>query len=599
MTWWTATSVSVNNGQTIVNVNTGDDVQIAQEAGGLVIGNQPPVEIKRTFLDGSNNKKIELRLPWPYSNQTNQPAVAFPTDADLAEATRILREVASDFDMQPTASSVAVRTSDGRLKATNATENNDVVTRGQFDSLIPRTTSATDTTANRLLKVGDFGIGATRTNLATLPNNDANVQGLPTGIYSTPATWVGSPYTGTASANQGVLIHSVGSVAPGHYAAQIWMRMQGANYFMRHCDNGVWSLWREVWHSGNLEKTTSATDNTLGRMLKVGDFGVGAQTRPVTELIELRPTLHLGASSTASNGPSYSSNILNQQWGPDTRWNTQLAVGVNTPKMSFRSVQFSTSATGTTTTTTVNPWYEVWHSGNLIITTSSTDTNAGRILKVGDFGVGSSSLTTVTSWPTVVGNYLVTNISTLPSCPVGATGSCIIIVERNNNYTLIENTTQTNRKIYQGTFPTAAGPDNVNGWVQIFHQGTILGTVSQSGGVPTGAIIQRGSNANGEFVRFADGTLICTGTTAATTTISTAFEGGFRSGGLTQAFPSPFLNQDYRLSPTPSARANTPPFSIGHQLSASATSFGFQLHAVTSQTSKTYQFDWIAIGRWF
>lgn len=37
----------------------------------------------------------------------------------------------------------------------------------------------------------------------------------------------------------------------------------------------------------------------------------------------------------------------------------------------------------------------------------------------------------------------------------------------------------------------------------------ILGTVSQSGGVPTGAIVQRGSNANGEFVRFADGTQIC------------------------------------------------------------------------------------------
>lgn len=37
----------------------------------------------------------------------------------------------------------------------------------------------------------------------------------------------------------------------------------------------------------------------------------------------------------------------------------------------------------------------------------------------------------------------------------------------------------------------------------------ILGTVSQSGGVPTGAIIERGSNANGEYVRFADGTQIC------------------------------------------------------------------------------------------
>lgn len=37
----------------------------------------------------------------------------------------------------------------------------------------------------------------------------------------------------------------------------------------------------------------------------------------------------------------------------------------------------------------------------------------------------------------------------------------------------------------------------------------IVGTVSESSGVPTGAIIQRGSNANGEFVRFADGTQIC------------------------------------------------------------------------------------------
>jgi hypothetical protein len=37
----------------------------------------------------------------------------------------------------------------------------------------------------------------------------------------------------------------------------------------------------------------------------------------------------------------------------------------------------------------------------------------------------------------------------------------------------------------------------------------IVGTVAQSGGIPTGAIIERGSNANGEYVRFADGTQIC------------------------------------------------------------------------------------------
>lgn len=42
-----------------------------------------------------------------------------------------------------------------------------------------------------------------------------------------------------------------------------------------------------------------------------------------------------------------------------------------------------------------------------------------------------------------------------------------------------------------------------------FYRGNILGTVSQSSGVPTGAIIQRGSNSNGEFVRYADGTQLC------------------------------------------------------------------------------------------
>ncbi|HTO32073.1 MAG TPA: hypothetical protein VL202_12965 [Pararhizobium sp.] len=37
----------------------------------------------------------------------------------------------------------------------------------------------------------------------------------------------------------------------------------------------------------------------------------------------------------------------------------------------------------------------------------------------------------------------------------------------------------------------------------------ILGTVSQSGGVPTGSLVEKGSNANGEYVRFSDGTQIC------------------------------------------------------------------------------------------
>ncbi|MEI0636405.1 hypothetical protein VUT03_33625, partial [Pseudomonas aeruginosa] len=43
----------------------------------------------------------------------------------------------------------------------------------------------------------------------------------------------------------------------------------------------------------------------------------------------------------------------------------------------------------------------------------------------------------------------------------------------------------------------------------LYSRDSILGAVSQSSGVPTGAVIDRGSNANGEYVRFADGTQVC------------------------------------------------------------------------------------------
>lgn len=51
----------------------------------------------------------------------------------------------------------------------------------------------------------------------------------------------------------------------------------------------------------------------------------------------------------------------------------------------------------------------------------------------------------------------------------------------------------------------------------LYRQGNLLGTVSQSGGAPTGAVVERGSTANGEYVRFADGTQVCTRSMAGAT----------------------------------------------------------------------------------
>nr|WP_217359709.1 DUF2793 domain-containing protein [Ruegeria arenilitoris] len=72
-----------------------------------------------------------------------------------------------------------------------------------------------------------------------------------------------------------------------------------------------------------------------------------------------------------------------------------------------------------------------------------------------------------------------------------------------------------------------------------YGPGNLLGSVAQSGGKPTGAVIERGSNADGDYVRFADGTQICT--VSLTTTGCTNAEGAlFASDAVVWDFPAAF-----------------------------------------------------------
>ncbi len=72
-----------------------------------------------------------------------------------------------------------------------------------------------------------------------------------------------------------------------------------------------------------------------------------------------------------------------------------------------------------------------------------------------------------------------------------------------------------------------------------YGPGNLLGTVSENAGAPTGAVIERGSNANGDFVRFADGTQICTFTPNAVS-CTTAQGALFDSGTAIWTFPVSF-----------------------------------------------------------
>lgn len=122
----------------------------------------------------------------------------------------------------------------------------------------------------------------------------------------------------------------------------------------------------------------------------------------------------------------------------------------------------------------------------------------------------------------------------------------------------------------------------------------IVGTTTQSGGLPTGSIIERGSNANGEYVKYADGTMICTFAQTITLNINTAYNTVFF------ALPS----WTY-----PVAFASNPIASLGAQRtggvlstgsgSASTTVASLYVIDYTSTTGQSITLRWFAIGRWF
>ncbi|MFG0501125.1 hypothetical protein ACF8GD_00460 [Pseudomonas putida] len=127
----------------------------------------------------------------------------------------------------------------------------------------------------------------------------------------------------------------------------------------------------------------------------------------------------------------------------------------------------------------------------------------------------------------------------------------------------------------------------------------IVGTVSQSGGVPTGAIFERGSNANGEYVKFADGTMVCwMSITVTDQAIDTVYAGGVYQGTRTWSFPAFFSGVPvvtpgafrWGSAANWSALAGTPSGST-------ATLRGFDMASRPAGTA--VQISAHAIGRWF
>ena len=131
-----------------------------------------------------------------------------------------------------------------------------------------------------------------------------------------------------------------------------------------------------------------------------------------------------------------------------------------------------------------------------------------------------------------------------------------------------------------GTFTTLTSNNGL-----VYAKENILGTVSQTAGVPTGSVIQRGSNATGEFFRLADGTQICV-----------FLQVPSAASDTTWTFPAAFSSTT-TLGCVGNGRTGTDATFVSFRV-PTATSVAYN-HWTTAAARSNAAASLIAIGRWF
>lgn len=131
-----------------------------------------------------------------------------------------------------------------------------------------------------------------------------------------------------------------------------------------------------------------------------------------------------------------------------------------------------------------------------------------------------------------------------------------------------------------------------------YAKSNAVGTVSQAAGIPTGALMEYGSNANGQFWKFACGTMICTFRGTATLGLSVQYVGTMYYTSISWTFPSAFVGvaPSHHCGAAKSGNITYTATSAGESLTG-ATYFVVE-HSGTIP-SATYNINWMAIGRWF
>ncbi|MDX0673359.1 phage tail protein [Sinorhizobium medicae] len=209
-----------------------------------------------------------------------------------------------------------------------------------------------------------------------------------------------------------------------------------------------------------------------------------------------------------------------------------------------------------------------------------------------DVGLVDGDLNTIT----IAGVYTLSGnwANTYAGAASVATTGTLVVLQRSAN-AVFQYFYRDNNQVFRRN--TVNGGTSWTDWTIV--ELPVVGTASNSAGFPAGAIIERGSNANGEYVRFADGTQICwgTGTTNVSTNLNNHFgstSGASVTGNALISFPATFSNTNYSVSVFPTFRGFTVLGAYSKNGANAAVRMG-----VSGSTANDVPYEWSAYGRWF
>lgn len=230
-------------------------------------------------------------------------------------------------------------------------------------------TSAFDTTANSLLRVGSFGLGARNTTMVT--DLDAIVY---SGLYSVSSKATNRPSWAGAAASSVLVMPGGGSgrCTQVHFVDNVEPPRIGIRNLR---SNGTWTEWQEIYHSGvqfplgatlssaqsalGILKQATPLDATAGALMAVGAFGLGTPMPIQTvDLDTLNTTGFHRVSKSSTNLPVTANGTVLVVRGTS---NAGIQIFLRESSVSVNQIWIRTQASGSYT-----PWREILHSDSTL-----------------------------------------------------------------------------------------------------------------------------------------------------------------------------------------------------------------------------------------